>query len=170
VPDQRHILIGRIIGAHGVKGALKLLSYAESLETFAAGRSLLLHCADGRQQVCKISLARAQGRSALLYLTGIETRSQAEALAGCDVFIDKATLPELEDGTYYWADLIGLDVYSADGRRLGRLASIFATGSNDVYVVRDGSRETLVPALKTVVVSVDLTARRMEVNLPEGLE
>jgi 16S rRNA processing protein RimM len=79
-------------------------------------------------------------------------------------------LPELEPGTYYWADLIGMDVYGGDGVRIGRLESIFRTGSNDVYVVTDAGRELLVPVIASVVTAVDLPARRIDVNLPEGLE
>jgi 16S rRNA processing protein RimM len=170
VPDRSYILIGRIVGAHGIRGSLKLLSYAESLEVFAAGRSILLAYRDGREAFFAISWVRPQGRSALLSLKGIESRSQAESLAGCDVFIDKTTLPVLEEDTYYWSDLIGVDVYSVDGKYLGRLESIFETGSNDVYVVKRTGKELLIPALKTVVMGVDLQARRMKVNLPEGLD
>jgi 16S rRNA processing protein RimM len=169
VPDQHHILIGRIVAAHGTGGNLKLLSYADSLEIFAAGRPVLVVCSRGYEAVYSISWARSHGRSALLSLKGITSRTQAEALAGCDLFIDKSTLPELEEGTYYWSDLIGLDVYSIGGAYVGRIESIFETGSNDVYVVKHMGKELLIPALKSVVIAIDLQARRMEVDLPEGL-
>jgi 16S rRNA processing protein RimM len=106
----------------------------------------------------------------LLSLKGVTRRSQAEALAGREVFIDKTTLPRLEEGAYYWSDLIGLEVYAVDGRFLGRIESIFPTGSNDVYVVKHAGRELLLPALASVVKTVDLEARRMQVAVPEGLE
>ena len=83
--------------------------------------------------------------------------------------MEKSRLPALEEGTYYWSDLIGLDVHATDGRFLGKIASIFRTGSNDVYVTRDEDRETLIPALVSVVKSVDLETGRMTVDLPEGL-
>jgi 16S rRNA processing protein RimM len=170
VPDERLILIGRLVGTLGVRGGLKLASYAESLEVFAAGRSILTRDRNGAEAVYEVSAVRPQGRAAVLFLAGITQRSQAEALTGCDLFIDKAALPALPEGTYYWADLIGIEVVSVDGRRLGRLESIVETGSNDVYVVRRTEKEILVPALKSVVKAVDLKARRMEVDLPEGLE
>jgi 16S rRNA processing protein RimM len=170
VPAERFILIGRLAGAHGIRGGLKLTSYAESLDVFAAGRSIVTLGENGAEAVYQISEVRPQGRAAVLFLAGITRRSQAEALAGCDLFIDKEELPALAPGTYYWADLIGVEVVSMDGRHLGRLESIFETGSNDVYVVKRAGREILVPALKSVVKSVDLERRRMEVDLPEGLE
>jgi len=170
VPDQRHILIARIVGAHGLAGGLKLASYAESLDVFASGRPVIVRDAGGEETVYEIDRAKAQGRSVLLSLKGVTHRTPAEALAGCDLFIDKTALPKLEEGTYYWSDLIGVEVYSVEGDFLGRLESIFQTGSNDVYVVKHAGRELLLPALTSVVKSVDLKARRMEVDVPEGLD
>jgi 16S rRNA processing protein RimM len=170
VPDDRFILIGRLAGAHGARGGLKLQSYAESLDVFAPGRRIVARDLNGAEAVYEVSAVRPQGRAAVLFLAGITHRGQADALAGCELFIDKAALPALAEGTYYWADLIGVEVVTVDGRHLGQLESIFETGSNDVYVVRRADKEILVPALKSVVRAVDLKARRMEVDLPEGLE
>jgi 16S rRNA processing protein RimM len=151
-------------------GNLKLRSYAESPDIFAPGCLLLAARGDGTEKVYEIKWAQAHGRATLLSLKGVADRGQAEDLVGWDLFIDKVKLPELDPGTYYWADLIGMDVFGGDGVRLGRLESIFRTGSNDVYVVTDAGRELLVPAIASVVTAVDLTARRIDVSLPEGLE
>lgn len=153
-----------------MRGGLKLISYAESLDVFTAGLPVRARGADGAEAVYEVGEVRPQGRGAVLFLAGITHRSQAEALVGCDLFIEKATLPALPEGTYYWADLIGLEVVSVDGRSLGRLESILATGSNDVYVVKGAGKEILIPALKSVVKAVDLAARRVRVDLPEGLD
>ena len=80
----------------------------------------------------------------------------------------RAQMPPLEDGSYYWCDLIGSAVYD-DEQYIGTLESIIPTGSNDVYVVTDGEKETLVPALASVVREVDVNRKRMRVTLPEGL-
>lgn len=170
MPDQRYILMGRIVGAHGTAGSLKMVSYAESVDVFAPGRELLARGPSGDETVYEVDWAKAQGRTTLLSLKGVIRRSQAEALTGCELFLEKAALPALEEGTYYWDDLIGMEVVSIDGTHLGRIESIFRTGSNDVYVVKQKDRELLLPALKSVIASVDLRARRMEVKIPEGLE
>lgn len=170
MPDPRYVRIGRITGTHGLGGVLKLRSFTESLELFAPGRSLRASRAEGALRVFEVEWARAQGQSTLLALKGVDDRRLAEGLVGWDLFVEKQALPQLESGTYYWDELIGMDVYAAGGPRLGRLASIFRTGSNDVYVVAEAGRELLVPALRSVVTAVDLQARRMEVDLPEGLE
>lgn len=164
------MLIGRLAGPHGMQGGLKLISYAESLDVFTAGLPIRARGANGEEAIYEVGEVRPQGRGAVLFLAGVAHRSQAEALAGFDLFIDKTKLPALAEGMYYWADLIGLEVVSVDGRFLGRLESIFETGSNDVYVVKGAGKEILVPALTSVVKAVDLTARRMEVDLPEGLD
>jgi 16S rRNA processing protein RimM len=145
-----------------MRGGLKLISYAESLDVFAAGLPVRARSVDGAEAVYEVGEVRPQGRGAVLFLAGITHRSQAEALVGCDLFIEKATLPALPEGTYYWADLVG--------RSLGWLESILETGSNDVYVVKGAGKEILIPALKSVVKAVDLAARRMRVDLPEGLD
>ena len=69
----------------------------------------------------------------------------------------------MEAGTYYWFDLIGVNVYTSDNRHLGSIASIIETGANDVYVVKDADREILVPALESVVQSIDIESKIMRV-------
>jgi len=98
---------------------------------------------------------------------------QAELLAGAELLIEKEDLPELEHGTWYWTDIIGLDVFAVDDTYIGRVTSIIQTGSNDVYVVKnpDGNndKEILIPAIESVVAAIDLAKGRMTVDLPEGL-
>ena len=103
-------------------------------------------------------------------MKGIDSSDQAKNLVGAELIIEKAALPELEAGVYYWYDLIGLDVFTTENRYLGRLASIIETGANDVYVVKDDVREILIPALQSVVQSIDIDANIMRVELPDGLE
>ena len=100
---------------------------------------------------------------------GIDDRESAYALMDADLYIERSELPDLEEGAWYRRDLIGLDVFGVDGAYIGRIESIFGTGSNDVLVVEKEGAETLVPAIKSVVVDVDLAAGRMTVDLPEGL-
>jgi len=108
-----------------------------------------------------------------LSLREIESRTQAEALVGSKLFIEKKSLPKPEDGGYYWFDIIGLSVFTVKGEYIGRVASIMPTGSNDVYIVKNSAggrqEEMLIPALSSVVVSIDLEKKTMRVDLPEGL-
>ena len=103
-------------------------------------------------------------------LAGVDDREAALALRGAylQVPIDEAV--SLPEGRYYWHQIIGLSVETGEGRTLGTISDILETGSNDVYVVRRDGGELLVPALKTVIRRVDLSAGRMVVDLPPGLE
>ena len=167
--ENDYILIGKIVGAHGVKGYLKMLSYAESLSVFPSGSSLLLKKNENKKSIYTIQWVRSHGRGVLLCLKGVENREQADLLAGSELFIESSMLPELEEGTYYWKELIGLSVFTLEKIYLGRITSILPTGSNDVYVVKNGKNETLIPALESVVIDINLEKRTMQVNLPEGL-
>lgn len=164
------ISIGKIVGTHGIKGYLKVISYAESTAPFADGKELALRQVGKPVARFRIESARPHKRGLLLALEGITSVDVAKEWVGYELCIERATLPEPEQDTYYWDQIIGLDVFTVDGRRLGRIASIFPTGSNDVYVVREGKKEILIPALESVVVDIDLATNALRVDLPEGLE
>ena len=164
------MLIGKIVGAHGVKGANKISVYIDSLTIFEPGTDLLIRSSDGSEKSHKISWVKPHSRGALLALEDITSREQAKELIGSKLFIKRAKLPKLEEGAYYWFDLIGLEVYTTDNQYLGCLDSIIETGANDVYVVYQDNREILIPALESVVRSVDIESGIMRVDLPEGLE
>jgi 16S rRNA processing protein RimM len=161
--------MGKVVGTHGIQGTLKVYSDSGSWSLFESGSSIFIQNHDGDVNSWQIKWARPHKRFMLLSLEGVSTLEQAQSFKGARFLVDKAALPQLEEGAYYWFDLIGLRVFSMDGSLLGKIESIIETGSNDVYVVRDGNRETLVPALTKVVKAVDLESKTMQVDLPEGL-
>lgn len=172
--DNTHLLsIGKIVGVHGLKGVVKIFSYAESADRFTSGMLLHLKDSHGNGFALKVVWAKPHSKTILLSLEGIRNCGQAEELIGSELFIEKAALEALEEGTYYWVDLMGLSVYSLTGDYIGKVSSIVQTGSNDVYVVKriDGTTEieVLIPALASVVKEIDLNERVMRVVLPEGL-
>jgi len=168
VAEEAHILIGKIVGVHGIRGNLKIFSYAESPDIFSPERPLFLRNAGGLKPA-DILWCSAHKKGLLLSLKAVSDRNQAEKLVGTELVIPRSELPEAEEDEYYWADIVGMDVYTEDGLFLGKIRSIMETGSNDVYVVSNGGKETLVPALADVVSKVDVEERRMTVKLPEGL-
>ena len=165
--------IGKIVGVHGMAGNVKIYSYAESLSVFSPGTLLLARHDKGEEKTYSIKWAKPHSKTVLLSLKEIENRTQAEALVGSALYIEKKSLPELEHDDYYWFDIIGLSVFTVAGEYIGRVASIMPTGSNDVYIVKDVAdgrqKETLIPALASVVVSIDLEKKTMQVDLPDGL-
>ena len=164
-----YVLIGKIVGVHGIKGTNRFKSYAESLSVFEPGRSMLIRDNRSREKRVEVNWVKAHTRTPLIAFKGVADREGAEALIGADMFIPETELPALDEDTYYWFELIGLEVYTTEEDYLGRITSIFETGSNDVYVVKDKKQEVLIPALESVVVDIDLELKRMRVDLPEGL-
>ena len=171
--DTHLLLIGKIIGAHGVNGVVKVFSYAESSSRFVSGLMLHIRGDEGAEKTVKIKWAKPHTRAILLSLEGITNRDQADALLNTDLFISRELLEEPEAGAFYWSDLLGLSVFDMADEYIGRVTSIIETGSNDVYVVtyrRKGQhKEVLVPALEWVVKEIDLGKKMMRIDLPEGL-
>lgn len=165
--------MGRVTGAHGIRGGLKIHSYAESMALYQTGEGIMLTLPDGSVRTMTIQWVKPHGRGLLMGLESVNDRNQAENLIGSAFFIDKSRLPVLEEDTYYWFELVGLSVYDTTGFLLGRLDGVIPTGSNDVYVVKGKingrSRELLIPAIGDVVLNIDLESKTMIVDLPEGL-
>lgn len=163
------LTIGRIIGPHGIKGEAKLLSYSESIEPFVPGIHLVLKRPDGKKGEYTLISARPHKKGALLKLEGIDSIDEVNVWRDAEVLLERTSLRELDDGTYYWFQIIGLKVVTVDHQLLGKITNIIRTGSNDVYVVRNQSKEVLIPAIESVVMEIDLDKQVMRVDLPEGL-
>ena len=165
--------VGNIVGAHGLKGNIKVHSYAESLSIFEPGSLILLINPEGSEKRYKINWVKPHSRRILLSLEGVDSRNAAETLVGSELYIERDSLPELEEGSYYWFDIIGLSVFTSDEQYIGLVEQIIPTGSNDVFVVRDPNREhdneTLIPAIESVVLEIDFKLKKIRVDLPVGL-
>ncbi len=172
-PDDL-IQLGKITGAHGIRGVVNVYAYAESTSDFDLYDEFILIDPNGRQQKYTRLWAKPHQKQIVrLALAKVTSRDQAEALTGCQVTIPRNHLPPLEDDSYYWADLIGMTVQTTDGERLGKVKGIIRTGANDVYAVQtpDGYPvdEILLPAITSVILNIDTDKGLMQVELPEGL-
>jgi 16S rRNA processing protein RimM len=167
--DQEPVLIGKIQATHGIRGQLRVVSYSGEVENLLALRSLMLKSPAGRLETFAVSAVAAHGKRVLVTLAGFDNINQVLHLVGRELFVTRSQLPELPEDEFYWSDLLGMAVVTAQGEALGRLVDIIVTGSNDVYVVQGDGREILIPALEDVVVAVDTTSKTMTVSPPEGL-
>lgn len=167
------ILVGRVIGVHGLRGTLKVHPFAESLSVYDNEAGIQVALPDGSVRSMTAQWVRPHGRGLLMALESVTERSQAESMIGSDIFVNKSCLPVPEEDTYYWFDLVGLTVFNSSGDELGRLEAVIPTSGNDVYVVRGKQngqpRELLIPAIGDVVLSIDLQSKAMIVDPPEGL-
>jgi len=108
---------------------------------------------------------RAQGKGIVAHLPGVDNRDAAAALIGAEIRILRSALPKPKRGEYYWIDLEGLHVFNLEGVTFGKVSRLFSTGANDVLVVRDGERETLVPFVtEQFVKEVDIDGGRIVVD------
>lgn len=155
--SDRQVTVGRIVGVHGVRGWVKLLSHTDPIDNLLCYRPWRI-ALDGNEVELKVLEGRTQGKALVARLDGIEDRDQAMRLVGAEIRIDRAVLPKPRQGEFYWIDLEGLKVRTTEGVVLGVVSHLFATAANDVMVVH-GDRERLIPFIRgQFVKSVDLDA------------
>ncbi len=161
--------LGRISGAHGIRGAVKVRPDASAATTDPEVFAALVEVVIGGQKYT-IKQADRLKNQVLLQLDGVDTRSRAEQLVGQEVLGDRRRFPKLPPGEYYWFQLLGLPVYDAgDGALLGQLREIWPTSGHDVYVVVQDQREILFPAVDEIIVEVNLEEGFLKVAPPQGL-
>ena len=154
--------MGRIVSAVGIKGWVRLKSFTadpESLDDFA---EWVVRTPQGwRYMALEEFAVRPNGTAAKL--TGCEDREGAEALRGADIALPREALGESEEGSLFQVDLVGLEVVSESGERLGTVESFFETGDTSVMVVA-GVKERLIPFVPGYVKAVDRKSRRITVD------
>jgi 16S rRNA processing protein RimM len=166
--------IGYVAGSHGLHGALRVRTDDPGSTTLFTLRRLFVETADGQREF-KVREFKVLGASALsagnhrVMLEGIGDAEKAEALRGGAVMVAAADLPPLGEGEFYYFQLAGAEVMLTNGERLGTIVDIMSTGAHDVWVVRDGEREVLVPVISDVVKAMDLAARRVTIEAMPGL-
>jgi 16S rRNA processing protein RimM len=164
------IEIGRIVRSHGLNGQVKVLSYLETPEVLRGVSELLVGRTEAEALRLPLTALQTGKDSLVLRFEGIADRDAAERLRGQSLWMPAELRHALPEGEYYWSEIIGLQVLTEEGRELGRIESVFPTGSNDVYVCRKGGREILLPAIDDVVRRIDQDQGVMVVRLLEGLE
>jgi len=162
-------VLGKVLKTRGLHGCLKVMSYAQKQDVFDGLKYIFVEKAPGQKKEYQVKKIEISGKFLFIQLNEINDLDAAASLVGCSIFLPSQLLPQLPEGEYYWSDIIGLEVVNQDGRILGKIESIFPTGSNDVYVCKNGKRETLLPAIADVIDKIDLKNGFMKVKLPKGL-
>jgi 16S rRNA processing protein RimM len=163
------ISIGKVLKPWGVKGEIRIGSLTDHPDRFRGLRRIYLTSPRGVTRECTIRSVRTVDDSPLLLLEGYDSPERARELNGWLVQIPEEETIPLPEGQYYWFELIGMEVESEAGERLGRIVDIFPTGSNDVYVMKAGRREVYLPATKEVIRQVDRKTKRMVIHVLDGL-
>ncbi len=166
-PDvpQDEVVVGRILAPHGTTGEVRVEVLSDVPRRFRKGAVLRVN---GRP----LTIERVRSLAPMLALKfeGVATLEAAKALTGADLTVPASDVPALKPGQYYHYQIVGLDVVTTAGERIGCVAEVLSTGSNDVYVVAtDDGKEILLPAIPDVIRAIDLPAKRMIVELLPGL-
>ena len=160
------VVVGKITKAHGLKGEVMVLVFSDNPERFAPGTPLLFE--DGRE--IRVRASRPNGGRLLVAFEGVDDRNAAELLRGQTLVVPRSALPELPEGEYWPHELEGCVVVTESGRTLGAISDVVANPAQDLWVAVDGSgAEVMVPAIREVIVDVDLEARRVLVRDIPGL-
>ena len=161
------VCVGQILGAHGVRGLVKLASFTAAPDAVASYGPLTDEAGTRRFEV---ELLSPQKGHFLARVAGIADRDAAQALNGTRLYVDRDRLPPAEEDEYYQADLIGLRVEQPDGTVLGSVAALHNFGAGDVIEIETGSgQRPLVPFNRAAVPLVDISAGRIVVDPPAGL-
>lgn len=166
--DSQMFTVGEITGVHGIKGYLKIRSFAEATDLFSPGAVFFLGMPGKKKDRFVLIRATSHKKGLIALFEGV-TREIAENLVGREIAVERDALPELEPDTYYWEDLIGIRVMDVRRGYIGNIDHVMPTGSNDVFVVKLDEREVLVPALAWIVLAVDLDSGEMSVDMPDEL-
>ena len=172
-PPDGHVAIGRVAGAWGIRGEVKIQPFADSPDRLAPGSEVRIDVGDDGETetvAAVVQSVRPHRAGLVARLSGIADRTAAENLAGALLTVPEDALAPLPEGVYYHFQLIGMSAFTEDGEPLGEIAEIIETPGNDVYIIRkEGERDLPIPALAEVIVQVDIAAARMVVRLLPGL-
>ena len=162
VMRKEYLEAGKIVSTHGVRGEMKVLPWADGPEFLTLFDRVYL---SGKEY--PVESVRIQKTCNLLKLQGVDTVEAAQALRNQTVLVLRSDV-ELEEGTAFIAELIGLPVY-AGGKEIGRLREVLPMPGNDVYVVK-GEKEYMIPAVKEFVQEINVEEGFLRVSLIEGME
>lgn len=164
--------VGKIVNTHGIRGELKIISQTDFPDLrFDKGSELILVEPDGAKSVvAKVESAREHKGMFIVKFKEWDNINQVERFKGGMAKVDEDNLAELDDEEYYYHEILGCSVVTADGEKLGIISEILTPGANHVWVVkRPKGRDLLLPVIDPVVLNVDVAAKLVTVELMEGL-
>ncbi len=167
---QEYFEIGQIVNTHGIKGFVKVVPFTDNIKRFEELENVYIDF-KGNLILMTIDEVLYSKGNVLLKFKEAPDINMVEKYKNSILKIPRKNAVKLPKDTYFIADLIGLEVYTEEGKLLGKVDDIFKTGSNDVYVVKsEDGKQTLLPAIGEVIKNIDLKSNKIIVNLLKGLE
>jgi 16S rRNA processing protein RimM len=159
-----YIAVGKIIGVHGTQGMIKVAVYSQMMNRFEGVDTIFFQTPKGMEGKI-LSAADTRTKAVILKLKDVNSREAAQELKGREIFLPMNQQVRLPEDTYFLHDLVGMDVRDQQGNFLGELQEVLLMGGNDVYVVRRGKEELLIPAVSEFVKDVSLERKELVVRL-----
>ncbi|MFD0959456.1 ribosome maturation factor RimM [Paenibacillus chungangensis] len=172
--NENWYTVGIIVNTHGIRGELKVVSKTDfPQQRFAPGSVLMMVAEDNNKSMpVTIASSRAQKSMYIVKLKGFDSINEVEQYKGWTLKVSEEQQGELEEGQYYYHEIIGCSVVTEDGEELGTISEILSPGANDVWVVerpKGSGKPILIPVIDQVVRSVDVKGKIVSVSLMEGL-
>lgn len=167
--NTEKLKIGKIVNTHGIRGEVKILRITDFEERFTPGNQVIIASGQG-DVTLTIHSHRIHKGFDLITFAGYTNINEVEKWKGMNLYIDKNQTNELEENAYYYHEIIGCEVQTMEGERLGKVKEILSPGANDVWVVQiPGKKDLLLPYIEDVIKKVDIDAGVISVNLMEGM-
>ena len=171
--ENNFVRVGQIVNTFGIRGELKIYLYTDSPEKrFFKGNDLILGTEEKPTfQKVTISSAKPYKNLYLIKLEGYDNINQVEKYKGMFLWLPREEQGELEEGEFYYHQIVGSQVFTTDGTELGTVKEILSPGANDVWVIKpkNGKKEILIPYIEDVVKKVDVESGVITIELLEGL-
>ena len=158
------VIMGRVASAHGLRGWVKIQPFTEHIDSLLDYRTWWIGHEHGPWREVEIKQCEVHNKTLAAQLPDCPDRTAAEKLKGLLVAVPRNSLPEQDEGEYYWSDLIGLAVVNEAGVTLGTVANLLETGANDVLSVRGDGGEVLIPFVASVIKQVDVKNKTIRVD------
>ena len=164
----KKILVGKISNPHGIKGWVKVISFTDPIENILSYKKLTISDNQTEKTYC-LEDSRIQGNKIVIKLEGVNNRDDADLLKNLQIEVNRSDLPKLDENSYYWEDLVDFNVIDIKGMHVGKVDSLFRTGSNDVLVIINKTKQRLlVPfIMEEVIKYVDLDKELISIDWAE---
>lgn len=168
---REYLKVGQILKPHGIRGEVKVYPLTDNYKRYSKLKKVFTTKDDVNFIPIEIESVKYVKEFPIIKLKGTDTVNDAEKLREVYIYVDRENAVKLPKDSYFIADLIGLKVITDEEEYLGELVSVFPTGSNDVYEVKSPNHKNniLLPAIRDVVLDIDMEKREMKVHLLEGL-
>ncbi|MDF2648869.1 16S rRNA processing protein RimM [Paenibacillus sp. V4I3] len=168
--SEKLVTVGRIVNSHGIRGELKVVPETDFPERFDKGNALIIVDSQNKQTPVTVQTSRLHKNMFILQFDQFSNINDVEKFKGSLLKIEAKEQQPLEEGEYYYHEIIGCKVVTEEGQELGLVSEVLTPGANDVWVVSlPKGKQLLLPVIDDVILDVDIANKTIRIHLMEGL-